>query len=400
LGFNTGPIGLTNCNAPPTPDAGVVSGIVSGNTELAIKLFSQITTAADGGNAFYSPLSVSTALAMTYAGAEGSTATQMAQVLQFNGSASDLHAGFGALACELEADGQTPDGGQIDLANAVFGQRGETFESPFLSTLQNDYGAPFQPLDFAADPATALQDINAWVAAQTRGNIPQVLSPGAITSDTRMVLANALYFQELWSTPFDPESTRTGTFHTPQQTVQVPMMTGVINAGFLQGNGLVMVELPFSNGKTAMDLILPSTGTLSSVEATLTAANLAGWIGQLTREQVMVTIPKFKIDLKLDLIPSLQALGLALPFDPQNADFSGIDGAHDLFISLLRHEAVLSVDELGATATAATVVGIAGSAAPSWQATFDADSPFLVLIRHVPTGAILFIGQVTDPSAG
>jgi serpin B len=398
--FGESIVGPSNCGQPPSPDAGVVTAVVQANTTMAVQLFGQLVGASNGANVFFSPYSISTAMAMVYQGAQGTTATQMAQVLDYPAlSDADLAAGYGALACQMESNGQAPDGGQIDVANAVFGQQGATFEAPFTTTLSGSFGAPFTPVDFASNLDATRQAIDAWVSQQTAGMIPQLLAPGTVTRDMKMILVDALYFNEAWAEPFDPAMM--GTFHlSPQQTVQVPMMTdAILSARYYSDSSVAVVELPFVNTREAIDFVLPASGgSLASVEGSLSADELQTWFAGLTTETVLVSIPKFKIDWSGSIIPAFQALGMQLPFDPNSADFSGIDGARDLYISLLQHEAVLDVQESGVTAAAATAVGIAGSAAPEWKATFTADQPFLAIIRDIPTGTILFLAQVTNPA--
>jgi serpin B len=393
-------VGPSNCGQPPAADGGTIASVVQGNSALSIQLLNQLAAEDSGQNIFYSPLSISTALAMVYQGAVGATATQLASGLNFSLPAGELATGFGALACELEANGQAPDGGQIDLANAVFGQQGDSFQAPFETTLQNSFGAPFTPVDFETNPDGVRQQIDGWVSQQTQGMIPNLLGPGSITSDMKLVLVDALYFNELWPTPFDPATT--GSFHvSSSQTVQVPLLTDAIQlTGYYSGADAVVAELPFTNAHEAIDFVLPgtATGTLSALEAGLTTAEIQSWFSGLTAQTVLVTIPKFKIDWASSLIPAFQALGVSAPFQAGQADFSGIDGQTDLFISLLQHEAVLEVNETGVTAAAATAVGIAGNAAPEWTETFSATQPFLVIIRDKPTGAVLFVGQVTNPA--
>ena len=395
-----GPVGPTNCAAPPSADGGV-SAVVNGNSQVGVDLLGQLGPAANGGNVFFSPFSISSALAMTYAGAAGSTATQLAAALHFGADPGAVAQGFGALGCELTADGAGPDGGQLDIANAVFGQKGATFEPPFLSLLSSDLGAPLQTVDFAGAPDAARQAINGWVSENTRGKIPQLLAPGSVDSSMRLALANALYFTGSWAAPFDPAATKPASFQTSSGAVSTPMMAGVREEGYVKGAGFAALELSFQGASVAMDLLLPDAPDgLSAFEASLTAASLSATLAQLTPTQLQVELPKFALDSKLDLIPTFKQLGLTLPFDPGQADFSGMDGQKDLSISLLRHEGVLEVDEVGATAAAATVVGLGrGSAAPALPPTsFIADHPFLLVIRDLPTGTLLFLGQVTDPT--
>ncbi len=386
----------TGCQPGPASDAATIAAVVQGNNAFALDLFGKLSVAAGGGNVFFSPLSISTALAMTYAGAGTTTATQMAQVLHFTPVSQDLHPAFGALACQLRADGVSADGGQFDLANAVFGQKGFSFQQPFMTALADDYGAGLQSVDFAGQTEAARLSIDAWVSQQTHGKIPELLKKGSVTPDMTLVLADALYFEGLWSSPFEPTFTANGPFTLAnQQMVQVPLMTATVLAGYAEGANFTALELPFKDGHMAMDFVRP-TGDLAAFEAALSASSIQAALAALKVEQVAVAIPKFQLDLSLDLIPAMQALGLTLPFGPQ-ADFSGIDGQHDLSIGLLHHEAVLQVDEAGATAAAATATGLGGSVMPTPAATFKANRPFILLIRDVSSGILLFVGHVTNP---
>ncbi len=399
-----GPVGPTNCGSPP--DGGAMDSAATASNALALDLLGPLATA--GGNLFFSPYSISSALAMTYAGANGTTATQMAQILHFGSSAATFAPAAGALACRLQADGAGADGGELDIANAVFGQQGMSFEPAFLSLLADDFGAALQPVDFAGAPDAARQAINQWVSHETHGHISGLLKPGTNLSGTKLALADALYFTALWqdmgqpSSPFDPSLTQAAPFHLDaQQSVQAPMMHGdePLSVPYAKTSSFALLELPFQDQGLAMDLLLPNDGQgLSQLEASLTVATLSSALGQLAPSQVLVSIPKLALDTSLALVPTFQALGLTLPFDSSQADFSGMDGQRDLFIEFIQHEAVLQIDEAGATAAAATVVGMSGTAVVSPPPAFTADHPFLLLIRDVPTGTILFLGQVMDPT--
>ncbi|MHB8417682.1 MAG: serpin family protein [Myxococcales bacterium] len=390
----------TNCGAPPVPDAGLVAALVAGDNQFASNLLGQLAGAADGGNLFFSPFSVSAALGMTYAGAVGQTASQIAQALQFPTDAQDLAPAFGALDCQLTGDGLGPDGGVLTVANALFGQQDAGFQAPFLSLLQTAYGAPLQPVDFAGAPDTARQTIDQWVAAETAGNIPELLQPGSVTPDLKIVLVDALYFHGLWATAFNPLFTSNQMFHIGASgVVQVPMMSAdPYPAGYYKGPTFALLEVPFDGVQVAMDFLLPDqVDGLPALEASLTPANLAGWLGNLVVQNVQVSLPKLSLDTRTNLIPAMQALGMTLPFTG-GADFSGMDGQQDISLVLLLQEAVLQMDEAGVTAAAATAVG-GGGGVPPQVPSFDAAQPFLLLIRDLPTGSVLFVGQVTNPTA-
>jgi serpin B len=395
-----GPTPLS-CSPGPSADAGLVSAAVAGNNQFAVNLYGQLSAATDGGNLFFSPFSISAALAMMYGGAAGSTSTQMAQVLQFPADPTDLAPAFGALECQLEANAAGPDGGQLDIANTLFGQTGFAFEPSFLSLLQTGYGAPLQSVDFNNQTATDAT-INAWVSQQTDGMIPNVLQPGDLPSDTVLALANALYFDGLWRSPFDPMSTQNAAFNlSATQTAQVPMMSmssfQVPLFPYLKGTGFALAELPYQS-QVAMDILLPdAVDGLPAVTAQL-SQSLQSWLAALTPTDLEVQLPKFNMDSRPTIIPALQALGLTVPFVEGQADFSGIDGQEDIYINAIIHEAVLQVDETGTRAAAVTIVGGGDGAVGPTPTSFIVNRPFLLLLRDIPTGSVLFVGQVTNPA--
>ncbi len=389
------------CNAPAA-DAGAVSALETGNAEFASDLLAQFGGLADGGNFAYSPFSISAALGMTYAGAATTTATQMAQTLHFTPAQADVPAAFANLDCQIETDGQA-DNNQMSIANGLFGQQGKAFEQPFLSTLNQDYGAPLQQVDFASDPTGATNTIDGWVSTQTEGKIPQLFQPGDLTDQTVLVLADAIYFKGSWATQFNPSQTQTGTFtRTDSSTVQVPLMNQSASFGYSAGSGFAVLEMPYAGDKLAMDIVLPNAvDGLPALAQSFSAATFAGWVSQLGTTTVAVTLPRFSLDSRFNLTQTLSGMGMPNAFDigPTPADFSGIDGSNDLFIGIVVHEATVEVDETGTVAAAATGVGISGASAVEMPLTFDADHPFLFVLRDLVTGTLLFVGEVADPSA-
>jgi serpin B len=387
------------CSAPAA-DAGAVSALETGNAEFASDLLVQFGGIADGGNFAYSPFSISAALAMTYAGANTTTATQMAQTLHFTPAQSDVPAAFAQIDCQIETDGQA-DNNQMNIANGLFGQQGEAFQQPFLNSLDQDYGAPLQQVDFATNATAATNTIDSWVSGQTQGKIPQLFQPGDLTSSTVLVLADAIYFKGSWATQFDASQTQTGSFSTSDSNqVQVPLMNQTATFDYLKGSNFAMLELPYAGNKLAMDIVLPDTvDDLPAVAGSFTAATFAGWVSQLSAPtQVAVTLPRFSLDSRFNLTQTLSGMGMPDAFIWQTADFSGIDGAHDLFIGIVVHEATVEVDETGTVAAAATGVGVSGAEAVAEPLTFDANRPFLFVLRDIATGTLLFVGQVTNPS--
>jgi serine protease inhibitor len=385
------------CSAPPA-DPATVSALESGNAGFNADLFPQLSTASNGGNFFYSPFSISSALAMTYAGANGDTAQQMQQTLHL--PSGDVGAAFANIDCENETDGQA-GGNQLSIANGVFGQEGFGFQQPFLNTLKQDYGAPLQQVDFESNPDGSRQTINNWVSQETQGEIPNLLPQGSISQTTRMVLADAIYFKGVWTYQFDPSKTQQGPFSlTTTSQVQVPLMNQTATFGLYQGQGFAMLEMAYASDNIAIDVVLPdAVDGLSQVAASFTAANLSTWVSGLSQQKVAVTLPRFTLTSNFDLTRILAGMGMPLAFDPQNADFSGIDGKKDLYITAVIHQATVDVDESGTVAAAATGV-VTGISAVEEPAVFNATHPFLFLIRDRPTGTVLFVGQMTNPSSG
>ncbi len=359
---------------------------------------------AAGGNVVVSPASVALALAMARAGARGDTAAQMDTVL--HDVATDAHAAWlNALDAALTGrsgtfpdTAGTPQPVALRIANAPFSQRGMTLVKAYLEGLASRFGAGLRLVDYQADPEAARRTINAWVAEQTEQRIPELLAQGVITSDVRLALVNAIYLKAPWLTPFSPEATKPGTFtRTDGTTVEVPMMAGNLTLPYAEGTGWRAVELPYVGGSLAMTIIVPDS--MGTFETSLTPELLAEITGGLAERPVQLTFPKFGIESKVDLATTLAAMGMPLAFDPDRADFSGITTEERLFISAVIHQANIDVDEKGTEAAAATAVIMRATSEPGEPVTLRVDRPFLFALRDVPTGTILFLGRVADPSA-
>jgi len=354
---------------------------------------------AQPGNLFCSPQSISTALAMTYAGARAETAAQMARTLRFSLPQDELPAAYAALRAALEPGGER--GYRLSIANRLWGQRGVPFREEFLAVTRRDYGAELGLVDFRTDAEGARNEINAWVVRQTEDKIRDLIPSGVLGPDTRLVLANAIYFRGDWARQFDKRATADQPFHVaPDRTSTVPLMFGKVPAGFaaVADAGAKVLELPYKGDDVSMILLLPDAPDgLGAFETKLTADTVARWTGELRKQDVLVYLPRFSMESQFALAPTLAAMGMPLPFSG-DADFSGMNGAHDLFISAVVHKARVDVDEQGTEAAAATGVAVGVKAAlPTEPPTFRADHPFVFLIRHNPTGAILFLGRVVNP---
>lgn len=388
----------------PQVASGDLQKLAEGNTTFALDMYHAIAAGNESDNLFYSPYSVSIALAMTYAGAAGSTATQMAGALDFQLPASSLHPAFDALDLQLasRAHGQSGDGAQpfkLNVVDSLWGEKTFTFQKPFLDTLARYYGAGLQTVDFANAPDASRQTINGWVSDQTDALIPTLLGPGTITPDTRFVLVNAIYFNAGWSIPFDPQQTKAGTFtHLDGSAVQAQMMAqGALETGYASGSGWAAVEVPYAGNDTSMVIVLPEAGKFASVESALDGAQVGSIFSSLKTTPVNLTMPKFTIQgSTISLKDELSKLGMTDAFDPDHADFSAL-ASEPVHISDVLHQAYVSVDENGTKAAAATgVIGV-GGAEPQNPVTFDANRPFLFVIRDIPTNSVLFVGRVLDP---
>jgi serpin B len=355
-----------------------------------------------GGNLFFSPYSIAQVLTMTSAGARGQTAKQMAQTLHSAFPQERLHPAANALDQALSSRGAGENGFHLETANSIWGQQGFVFQPEFLDTLATNYGAGLRLLDFKTAPEPSRATINAMIAQQTHDKITDLLPAGSINDLTRMVLANAIYFNAKWVAPFAKESTRDGAFNPDQGgAVTTPMMTNQANYSYAAGQGYQAITLPYRGG-VSMIVLAPDAGQLGAFEAGLDDARLQTILDRLATREVQLTLPKFEYHSdSISLRSQLVALGMADAFDPGAADFSGMDGKRDLFIGDGYHKAMVRVDEDGTEAAAATAVNMqATSAILEPPLTLTIDRPFVFLIRDDATGALLFIGRIVNPKAG
>ena len=379
--------------AAEMPAPGEAKAVVPGNTRFACELYARL--AADeknkDKNLFLSPYSISSALAMTCAGARGETEKQMRKALHFEPEGEALHAAFGALTRQLNEGGA--DGSyELAVANALWGQKGYRFLDSFLALNRRHYGAGLNLVDFARATEEARKIINRWVEEKTKEKIKDLLQKGDLTADTVLVLTNAIYFKGFWSSPFDPEKTRDGRFRvSPKETVTVPMMRQTGDFALFRGDGLAAIEMPYEGEALSMILLLPDEPNgLAKLEKALTPERLSKWLAGLRPANgVWVTLPRFKVTWRRSLLSTLQAMGM-----PAGGDFSGIDGRGGLVISDVIHKAFVAVDEKGTEAAAATAVIMERGMPP----VFRADRPFLFLIRDNTTGSVLFLGRVLNPA--
>jgi serpin B len=378
--------------------------LVEGNSAFAFKLYQALK--GNEGNLFYSPYSISLALAMTYAGASGETAQQMAATLQFMLDQKRLHPAFNWLDAELAsrgegAQGKDGKGFRLNVANAIWGQKDYEFLPAFLDVLAENYGAGLRILDFITETEKSRLAINDWVSDRTEGRIKDLIQPGAINELTRLVLTNAIYFNAAWDNPFNDKTTTNGPFYLLYGgQVTVPMMKQTESFGYTGGEGYQAVELPYDGGELSMVILLPASGNFEAFEGEFQAQQVDAIIKALKNTRVALTMPRFEFESKFSLKDTLADMGMPDAFSPDDADFSGMTGNRELFISDVVHKAFVAVDEAGTEAAAATAVIVGTTSAPvdpPVQVTMD--RPFIFLIRDIETGAILFVGRVLNPGA-
>ena len=375
---------------------------VKGSNAFAIDLYGQL--GAKPGNLFFSPESICTAFGMAYAGADGQTATEMAHVFHFTLPPERLHPAFGALLAGMNAPHQ---GYALSVADALWAEKDEKFLPAYLHLVQTNYGAGFHAVDFKSAPDSARATINQWVEKQTNDKIQNLLGPGTVTPLTRLILTNAIYFKAAWADQFSKDATGDKDFHlSVGKTIQAPTMRHARGYEYFKGPSFQALLMPYEKGEVSMLILLPDDiDGLPALERSLTAENLEKWIASLSyAHEVIVSLPRFKITQQFELSSTLEGLGLKAAFDPDAADFSAMTGDRSLVISAAIHKAYIDLDENGTEAAAATAVVMEMAMAapplapPPPPIIFTADHPFLFLIRDNASGAILFMGRVTDPT--
>jgi serpin B len=378
-----------------------LAALVEGNSRFALDLYRALRD--QEGNLFFSPYSISTALAMTYAGARGQTEEQMARALHFDLPQESLHSAFALLAGELASRGDSAAGtdGQgfrLNVANALWLQEGFDLLSAYLALVEGAYGAAPRLVDFQGAPEEARVTINDWVATETEDRITDLIPPGVIDALTRLVLTNAIYFNAAWQVPFEQNLTSDGPFTLLDgEQVSVPMMRQAEMLPYTAGDGYQAVELFYDGGELSMVILLPEAGQFEAFEGSLDEALLAEVEAGLSPQQIDLSLPRFEFDSEFSLSKALASLGMEDAFTDA-ADFSGMTGGLDLLISEVLHKAFVSVDEEGTEAAAATAVVMKLTSAPAEVTRVTVDRPFLFFIRDLNTGAMLFLGRVVDPS--
>ncbi|HPH64587.1 MAG TPA: serpin family protein [Kofleriaceae bacterium] len=384
----------------PAPSDADAKRVATANNAFAVAWWK---IQAARGNLAMSPASITTALAMTWGGAKGKTSDEMRAALHFEGDVAAVQAAYSSLAATLQ-DPARPL--KLRMANRLFGEQTFKFEQPFIDQTAKAFGAPLQPMDFVGKPDEQRTAMNQWVEQQTEQRIKDLLPPRSITSTTRMVLVNAIYFLADWAEPFKEMFTSDAPFAlTASKFKNVATMHNRVNARLYTSNAASVLELPYQGDDAAMWIVLPTKlDGLAAVEAGLTPDSLATWQAGFKKQQVDVALPKFEINptAPLALSEALTKLGIVDAFSDSKADFTGIgvppNPTHRLYISEVFHKAFVKVNEKGTEAAAATAVVMAeGGGMPQPAPKFVADHPFLFMIVDQRTGMILFMGRVSDP---
>lgn len=369
--------------------------VVGGNVRFAFDLYQQLKADRNGENIFMSPFSVSAVLAITYTGARGETERQMAKTLHFALPPQRLLPAF----AQLQDDLQRSNSYELAIANRLWGQKGYPFLKDFLNLVDANYPRSFGDVDFRGNPQGSRKTINRWVDENTNGKIKDLLRPSDIGVLSRLVLTNAIYFKGSWVSPFDPDYTVEKPFWLVDgNIVATRLMSQTGQFKYLDAETHELLELPYAGDRLSMVVLSPRRGIkLELVEQILTAENLHTWRSAMKETVVSIFLPQFETLTRFGLNDSLVALGMKNAFaDP--ADFSGIAGKNDLYISKVIHEAFVKVNEEGTEATASTAAATAVRGPKRRELIFRADHPFVFVILDKQSGSILFLGRLMNPT--
>lgn len=376
-----------------------IDQLLEGNNRFALQLYQKLRTS--GENLFFSPYSISSALAMTYSGARGDTATQMAETLHFPIEQDALHPAFANLATHFQ-DIQANGNVTLNIANALWIQQGFDLLDAFVHVIKEHYQAGVFQVNFQEAHEEIRAEINAWVAEQTNQKIKDLLAPGTLSALTRLVLTNAIYFKGNWATQFDKEQTQEESFWlTPEKDVKLSMMYRRGSFKYAKDERIQVLQLPYAGEEISMVILLPrAKDGLADMETQFTLEDLTRWIDQSSLREVEVLLPKFTLTSQFSLADTLKAMGMSVAFS-ENADFSGMEASKSLSISDVIHKAFVEVNEEGTEAAAATavIIGVTSVAEPQPIPVFRADHPFMFLIRDNQNGSLLFCGRIMNPAS-
>jgi serine protease inhibitor len=393
---------LSRDTNPQVPDADFAA-VVAGNTDFALTVF-PLLDPSGSSNIVFSPYSITQAFALLAPGANGNTLSGIEQALSFLLPQDRLNAAFNKLDLLLTSEGTgaiTAAGEQLPIlrnANAIWGQVGLSIQPSYLDTLAVNYGAGLYLVDFINATEDARGTINSWVENQTNNRIQNLIPEGGVTDLTRIVLTNAVWFKASWASQFSAASTANQSFFNQDgSTSTVPFMHQMFMVSYALADGCQAVDIPYAGNNFSMLVIMPDPGTFDAFLSSLTPTVLGDITNHLSTQEVALSLPKFTFTEIADLGSILQSLGMTDAFNANTADFSGIDGNHDLFIHNVFHQAFISVDEFGTEAAAATAIAVGpGAEPPPPSLTFTIDHPYIFIIREIQTGSILFLGKVVS----
>ena len=384
---------------PATSETG--KKVVEASNQFALDLYSALSAENPDGNLFFSPWSISSALAITYEGARGTTADEIRSVFHFPDDDFTRWNGYKEVIEGLNAGNS---GFALETANALWAEETYPLLPSYLTTTDKYYSAHVTNVDFVNSPEESRETINQWVEEMTRDRIKDLLPAGSIDSATTLVITNAIYFKGTWATQFKPENTAEETFTvSPTTSVSVPMMKRTdsgANYWYTETDTVQVLGMPYAHQggrELSMLVILPKDDDLNAAEQALDAGKLAELRQSLTYRQVMVFFPKFKLETGYQMRDTLSGMGMASVFTPGEADLSGMDGTKDLFVSEVFHKAYVEVNEEGTEAAAATAVPVSRGFAEVTIPVFRADHPFIFMILDSENGNILFMGRVMNP---
>ena len=371
-----------------------IQSAMSGNNAFALQIYEQLRN--QEGNLVFSPYSISSSVAMAYAGSRGTTKAQMEDVFHLAVTGDEFHKTFRHINDRLLADAK---GRRYDLKmmNSLWYADSAEINADYRRVVKNYYGASALPVNMKLNPESARRIINSWFEKQSRGKFKDLIAAGKLSPQTRLVLANAIYFKGAWSSKFDKRNTEKTQFTLLDgKQVVVPMMRQTGKFNYTETDKFQALELPYRGSKLSMVILLPKEPDgLTNVEKSLSKENIEEWLNGMSKQEIDVDLPKFKFRSKLALVEPLKSLGLTEAFSVHSADFSGIDGEKDLFISDVLHAAMVEVSEMGTEAAAASSAAIADGLRSS--IAFRAYHPFIFLIRQTDPTAILFLGRLVNP---
>ncbi len=388
----------------PVSDEHAVTALVRGNNEFALSLYGEICTAQDTDNIFFSPYSISSALAMTWDGARGQTAADMAETMNFTMSVEETNRAFHSLTESMSSGdltgAETGEPFTLSVSNGLWVQDGFNLLEEYVDEVTRFYDAGIRNLNFSGDPEGSREIINNWVAERTLNKILNLIPQGLLKEDTRVVLTNAVYFKASWKNPFDAHGTSNASFNLQDGSeIDVPMMNQTEYFKYVSTEGCSALELDYASGNASMLIILPDTD-ITEFQRTFDTDMFETIRRRLSSCNVSLSMPKFEFTKSLELSQILIALGMESAFDGSSADFSGFTGSPDLFISKVLHKAFVKVDESGTEAAAATAVVMRLTAIPGEPVAMNINRPFMFFILDRKTGSIVFMGRVMNPSEG